>query len=97
MSLFVGNHGREPAIHCCPKQSGPCWPASLDHYQVCKVQGYLCLRPEFCHVVCLPVTSRQTDGTKTQIESIYVAFMLAVYRFWQLMICATKLYFKFVV
>ena len=44
-----------------------------------------------CRLVCLSATSRQSDGTKTQQESIYEAFILGSYGFWQVIIRVTKL------
>ena len=39
----------------------------------------------------LPATSRRSDGAKTRQESIYEAFMLVSYGFWQVIIRVTKL------
>ena len=47
------------------------------------MQSYLCARHGFCCLVCLPVTSRRSDGTKTRQESIYEAFILGSYGVWQ--------------
>ena len=47
--------------------------------------GYLCSRLRFCRIVCLPVTSRRSDGANI------CAFMLVAYGFWQVTIRVTKL------
>ena len=47
--------------------------------------------------VCLPVSSRQSDGAKIQKENILEAYTLAAYGFWQVIIRVTKIQLTFVV
>ena len=38
--------------------------------------GYLCVRPAFCHVVCLSATLRQRNSAQTRKEGIYEEFIV---------------------
>ena len=53
--------------------------------------GYLCARPGLFCVIYLPATSRRSDSAKIQQESIYEAFILESYGFWQVIILVAKL------
>ena len=48
-------------------------------------------------VICFPATSRRSDGAKIRQESIYEAFILESYGFWQVIIFVAKLQRAFVV
>ena len=50
----------------------------------------ICVEDLEAAVVCLPATSRGNNGDKTQKESIYGAFILASYGFWQVIICVVS-------
>ena len=55
--------------------------------------GYLYARPGFCHFVgLLQLNLRGSDSVKTGKESIYEAFILAAYGFWQVISRVTKLF-----
>lgn len=60
------------------------------HLIVQCLQWLLCARPEFCRVVCLPVTLRRNDSAKTRKEKIYEALILVISH-------VTKLYLTFLV
>ena len=51
----------------CVVMSGTCILLIADN-------GYLCVRPAFCHVVCLSATFRQRNGAQTRKECIYEKF-----------------------
>ena len=54
---------------------------------------YLCARPGFCRLVCLPATSRQSDGTKTRQESMKLRVLASYNSCYEVIdyICSVKM------
>ena len=75
----------------CAVMSGTCILPYINRTRLTMAICVQLLRPGFCHVVCLPATSRRSDDDKTRKESIYEAFILAAYGFWQVIIRVMKL------